>query len=167
MPRFLTPFRAAVLALLVFASVAFAGAVETHYSVLASAPTVTHSAVSSVDTTVIASAPLTGHYKPTRGNPKATATVRLSNSGATCTLTAYLWFKASDDTWTMLGQHDAALTADSQDSDSSPDAAAYYTTTMPEFDTRGATHIEMRLTAISAGSVTITPWCYGSNSGRE
>lgn len=171
MPSHKSAFAILLLACLAVAAILApanaAPATELHYSVLSAVPTVTHDAVSAVDTTVLAAAPLTGHYKPTNGNPKATARVRLSNSGATCTLTAYLWHKDAEDVWTMLGQHDAALTADTQDSDSSPDAAAYFTTTMPEFDTRGANYIEIRLTALSAGSITIHPWCYGSKTGRE
>jgi hypothetical protein len=155
----------ALIAVLLFAGVAFADRVELHYSQIAAAPTVTHDAVSSVDTTVVAASdpePLDDHWKATKGNPKVTAKVQFSNSGATGTVTCYLWHQSSGGDWTFLGATDAALTADTQLGEDS----TYTATAMPEFDTRGATHYEIRLTVLSAGSVTITPYAYGSNTDR-
>jgi hypothetical protein len=156
----------AFVAVLLFAGFAFAGAMELHYSQLAAAPEVTHDAVAAVDSTGIVSAePEAAYVKPTHGNPKVTAKVQGSVASATVTATCYLWFyDTSADTWTFLGADDEALTVDTQTGESS---ILHSTTTMPEWDTRGATHYEVRLTTVSAGNITIMPWAYGSKSGRE
>lgn len=170
------PAFVALLALLLVASVALAEAMQTSYSRISATPTTTHSAVAAVDTSEITTEPVDGgddnvyeHTKPTHGNPKATAYVLFNTSGATATLVGRLWLYKSDGTWVHLGQTAASLTAGTLPitSPTGDAGTGYMATAMPEWDTRGATHIEMVVTVLSAGTITVKPYCYGSATGRE
>lgn len=138
------------------------GPSQAHYKTIRDEPSLTHDEVSTIDSSTVGSGPLAGHYKRCRGNPKATATVLFSEDGAKATLSCYLWLEKSDGTWVFLGKQDyPELSATATGAFPRP------STTMPEWDLRGATHYEIRVLALDTGTITVAPWAYGADTGRE
>jgi hypothetical protein len=135
---------------------------ETHYTTLREAvPSISHSAISSVETKTWTATPL--DPQPTRGNPKLTARVDFSDAAATCALALGLYYKDTAGTYTFLGVVDVVtVTASSTHQVSA--GGRYVSEDLPIFDTHGAPYIDLRVITISAGSVTVRPWLYGSNS---
>lgn len=158
----------ALIAFVGLSSVDAAPAAQIHYSQLSAAPAKTHDGVSSVDTSTVVS-PLDDQYFATEGNPKVTVRATNTSSGATCVIACYRWFQATDGTWTFLGKtHSGTLTFDNaieiEGGDAGEAAAEYGLLTDVEFDTRGATHYEIRLDTLSAGTADVWAWTYGAKS---
>lgn len=139
---------------------------QDSYSQISAAPGITIDTATAAHPLLTTTAPITSLYKATHGNPKATAKVLCSNAGATVTLSCYLWADIAG-TWTFLSRHDyAQMTAGSTTTETPEnEGSAWYSVPIPpEWDTRGATHYEIRVTQLSAGAVSVIPWAYGAKS---
>lgn len=141
---------------------------QDHYSLLSAVPSITMDHVTAAHSEEATTAPITSLYKATNGNPKATARILGNTSGGTVTLSCYLWhYDNATSTWTFLTKQDAAqLTLDTSVTGTANNEvdAWYGPPNPPEWDTRGATHYEVRLLQISAGAVNVRPWSYGAKS---
>lgn len=154
-------FLASILLIAVVAASALADVVQSHYKTLrVSVPTKTHDGVSSVDTAVWTS-PL--NPQATRGNPTVTGLVEFSTASATCSIEVGLYFKNADGTYTFIGQSGAAQTITASAS-TAKDGSLFFGLTRPSFDTAAAPYYDLRVRAISAGTVTVRPWVFGADS---
>jgi hypothetical protein len=137
---------------------------ETHYVDLrgTTAPPVLKNAISAVETKVWTATPI-APFK-SYGNPVVAARVDFSDAGATCAISCGLYFRNEESgVYTFLGLAALDITATASDHQVSA-GGRYSATTTPTFDTRGANYVDLRVITISAGSVTVRPWFYGSNS---
>lgn len=153
-----------VAAILIF-SVAFAvyGAPDVYekYSGLQAAPAELF-ANNSGDTLTIGAAPVFNRYVAVKGNPTAYARVDFSGSaGDTVIVYCNLWIKLAN-TWTYLGSYQVTATAGAVDLTTGSDNVG---TNIAIFDTSAATYVEFRVAAPSAGTVDVTAWVGGADSG--
>lgn len=140
------------------------GPAETHYNQLSrmAAPAVLKSAISAAESMDWTTTPVSAQM--TDGNPKITARIDFSVAAATACIEVGLYHKTTAGTYTFLGIASiATYTAANTDSVGTI-GARFPAVTMPEVDTRGATHYDMRVTNLSTGNVTVRPWVYGSRS---
>lgn len=101
----------------------------------------------------------------TFGNPKAAVYANLSVAAATVVIDCGLYHYAPDtDTWTFLGKAGAAQTATATANTHTDGAGRFPATTILEFDTRGATHYDLRVADPSSGTVDLKSWTYGAKS---
>lgn len=137
------------------------GAVRTHYSVLGEEPAVTHDEASAADafTWDEPLAPI-----PTRGNPKLSIYGQFATAAATATVDVGLYYKKDDGTFVFMGRAGAVQTLTASAVGHTDGASRHPSTTVIDFDTRGAPYVDVRLISISADDVTLKAWLHASNT---
>lgn len=154
--------------LLVVARVAFAGAVETHNATLQALPTsvAAQTSATAAQSVVWSATPI--DPRATKGNPKLIVEGNFQTADATCVVTVGRYFyNRSTGVYTLLGVKSGTLTASASGGATDAglgSAKRYLALAALEFDTLGATHVDIRMAAPSSGSVTLTHYMGFSNS---
>lgn len=103
---------------------------------------------------------------PTWGNPTFVVSPRFSVSGATSTVRAFLWRQSASDltSYSLMGISAITTATGGTSRDSS---SRYIHEGLLYFDTAGATHIELRKTDPSSGTITFVPWSFGAATKQQ
>lgn len=156
----------AALAIVSVVTFAFAGVVEIHNRRLADAPAAVAAQTSSDGGQSVTWSATPINPIATNGNPKCIVDANMSASGATVVVTCGRYFSDDGVTFTLLGIKQVTLTASTSAIDAGlGDAVRYLATSYAEFETMGATHVDVRLADPSSGTTTAIVYC-GFSAGQ-
>lgn len=152
----------AAFCLTVVAGVAMAARQQEEYKKLASTLTEGITGATGADSTTATTA-ITDRAIATKGNPTVAVSVDFSGDPGDTLEVSCLLYVSTDggSTLSFIGIQTTTVTAGDY-----VDAAGDNIAPLALFDTGGATHVEVRHAAPSAGNVDLTWWVYGSLSGQ-
>jgi hypothetical protein len=167
-----TKFLTGGFLVVLMAGLALAGPVETIYRQLRGATVAAHANHTGIETATLTSAAWDAtpeQVRATNGNPSVAAFAEFTSDDAvTCQLTVGLFqeIQSAPGTYSFLG---IAGIATLTGSTTQAKAATDYVAESPAaFDTRGATHYDLRLTGAPAqGQVTVKHYPYGGSKRDE